>query len=143
MLRGMKLVKLPEEAQEMLNNEFCDKEKPLIWIATVDDGNPHLAPVCFTKVIDNDKLLIAVNFATKTMENIQKGSKVAIGSAVYYDGYMIKGTGKIIKEGNHFQQVKKMVKERFGEKIKPQAAILVEIEEVYSLKPKPGSKKIT
>lgn len=136
------MVKLPEEAQEMLNNEFCSKEKPLIWIATVDDGNPHLAPVCFVKVIDSDKLLIAVNFASKTMKNIQKGSKVAIGSAKYYDGYMIKGTGKIIKEGSHFEEVKNMVKERFGEKIKPQAALLVEIEEIYSLKPKPGSKRI-
>ncbi|MBC7101134.1 pyridoxamine 5'-phosphate oxidase family protein [Methanothermobacter tenebrarum] len=136
------MVKLPEEAQEMLNNEFCNKEKPLIWIATVNDGNPHLAPVCFVKVIDSDKLLIAVNFASKTMKNIQKGSKVAIGSAKYYDGYMIKGTGKIIKEGSHFEEVKNMVKERFGEKIKPQAALLVEIEEIYSLKPKPGSKRI-
>ncbi|MBC7117931.1 MAG: pyridoxamine 5'-phosphate oxidase family protein, partial [Methanobacteriaceae archaeon] len=79
------MVKLPEEAQEMLNNEFCNKEKPLIWIATVNDGNPHLAPVCFVKVIDSDKLLIAVNFASKTMKNIQKGSKVAIGSAKYYE----------------------------------------------------------
>jgi predicted pyridoxine 5'-phosphate oxidase superfamily flavin-nucleotide-binding protein len=142
MLGVKTLVKLPEEAREMLNNEFCNKEKPLIWIATVDDGNPHLAPVCFTKVIDSDKLLIALNFATKTIKNIQRGSKVAIGSAIYYDGYMIKGTGKIIKEGNHFQEVKKMVKERFGEKIKPQAALLVEIEEIYSLKPKPGSKRL-
>ncbi|MDD3454938.1 MAG: uncharacterized protein PWQ74_718 [Methanobacteriaceae archaeon] len=136
------MVKLPEEAKEMLSNEFCNKEKPLVWIATVEDGNPHLAPVCFTKVVDNEKLLIAVNFASKTMENIQKGSKVAIGSAIYYDGYMIKGTGKIVKEGEHFEEVKRMVKERFGEKIKPQAALLVEIEEVYSLKPKPGSKRI-
>ncbi|BAW30793.1 MAG TPA: pyridoxamine 5'-phosphate oxidase family protein [Methanothermobacter sp.] len=137
------MVKLPEEAQEMLNNESCNKEKPLIWIATVDEENPHLAPVCFVKVIDNDKLLVAINFASKTMKNIEKGSKVAIGSAVYYDGYMIKGTGQIIKEGEHFKETKKMVKERFGEKIKPQAALLVEIEEIYSLKPKPGSKKIT
>lgn len=136
------MVKLPEEALEMLNNEFCDKEKPLIWIATVDEGNPHLAPVCFVKALDGDKLLISVNFASKTMENIERGSKVAIGSAIYYDGYMIKGTGTIIKKGEHFEEVKRMVKERFGEKIKPQAAILVEIEEVYSLKPKPGIKKI-
>ncbi|MDI9624096.1 MAG: pyridoxamine 5'-phosphate oxidase family protein [Methanothermobacter sp.] len=136
------MVKLPEEAREMLNNAFCNKEKPLIWIATVDEGNPHLAPVCFVKVVDDDKLLVSINFASKTMQNIEKGSKIAMGSAVYYDGYMIKGTGKIIKEGEHFEETKRMVKERFGEKIKPQAALLVEIEEVYSLKPKPGSKRI-
>lgn len=136
------MVELPKEAAEMFNNEYCDKEKPLVWVATIDEENPHLAPFCFTKVVEGDKLLVAINFASKTMKNIQKGSKVAVGAAIYYDGYMVKGTGSIIKEGKYFEEVAKMVKERFGEKIKPQAALLVDAEEVYSLKPTTGRKKI-
>ena len=69
------MVDLPEEAVEMFNNEDCDKSRPLVWISTVGvrdkEGSPHLAPVCFTKVLDRDKILVAINFATQTMYNIK------------------------------------------------------------------------
>jgi uncharacterized protein len=140
------MVDLPEEAIEMFENENCDKNKPLVWIATVGvmdkEGSPHLAPVCFTKVLDTDKLLVAINFATKTMYNIETYSRVAVGIAVHYEGYLIKGTGAIIKKGSQYEQVQEIVKVRFGDKIKPQAALMIYVEEVYSLKPGPGSKKI-
>jgi len=140
------MVELPEEAMEMFNNENCDKEKPLVWLATIGtmdkEGNPHLAPVCFTKVVENDKLLIAINFATKTMSNIETYSKVAVGTAIHYEGFMARGTGMIIREGEYLEEVKEMVKQRFGDKIKPQAALMVDVEEVYSLKPRPGGKRI-
>jgi predicted pyridoxine 5'-phosphate oxidase superfamily flavin-nucleotide-binding protein len=140
------MVDLPEEAIEMFNNENCDTNKPLVWISTVSlskmEGSPHLAPVCFTKVLDNDKLLVAINFATQTMYNIGTYSRVAVGIAVHYEGYLIKGSGSIIKKGSQFEQVQKMVKARFGDKIKPIAALLIDVEELYSLKPGPGSKKL-
>ena len=145
-MRRNRMVDLPDEAIEMFNNENCDKSKPLVWISTVGvidkEDNPHLAPVCFTKVLDKDKLLVAINFATQTMYNIETYSKVAVGIAVHYEGYLIKGTGVIIKKGLEFEQVQEMVKSRFGDKIKPQAALLISVEGVYSLKPGPGSKKI-
>ncbi|MBM4242130.1 MAG: hypothetical protein FJ150_10815 [Euryarchaeota archaeon] len=140
------MVQLPEEAIEMFNNENCDKDKPLVWIATVGnmdvEGSPHIAPVCFTKVVESDKLLIAINFATKTMSNIETYSKVAVGIAVHYEGFMVRGSGMIIKDGEYFEEVGEMVKARFGDKIKPQAALLIDILEVYSLKPGPGGKRV-
>ncbi|WJI08784.1 hypothetical protein FGU46_01095 [Methanobacterium sp. CWC-01] len=140
------MVDLPEEAVEMFNNEDCDKSRPLVWISTVGvrdkEGSPHLAPVCFTKVLDRDKILVAINFATQTMYNIETYSRVALGIAVHYDGYLVKGTGAIIEKGSEFEQVQEMVKARFGDKIKPKAALLIYVEEVYSLKPGSGSKKI-
>lgn len=140
------MVELPDKAVEMFDNPECDKNYPLIWIATVGvmdkEGSPHLAPVCFTKVIGKDKLLIAINFAIKTMFNIETYSKVAIGTAVHYEGFMIKGTGAIIKKGSQFDEIQQMVKARFGDKIKPIAALSIDIEEVYSLKPGPGSKRL-
>lgn len=140
------MVELPEEAVKMFDNPECDKKQPLIWISTVEgleqDGTPHLAPVCFVKVIKNDELLVAVNFVTKTMYNIETNSKVAVGVAVPYEGFLIKGSGTIIKKGPQFDEVQSMVKARFGDKIKPKAAISIYVEEVYSLKPGPGSKRI-
>jgi predicted pyridoxine 5'-phosphate oxidase superfamily flavin-nucleotide-binding protein len=140
------MVDLPEEAVEMFNNEDCDKSRPLVWISTVGvrdkEGDPHLAPVCFTKVLDTNKILVAINFATQTMYNIETYSRVAVGIAVHYDGFLAKGTGAIIEKGSEFEQVEEMVKARFGDKIKPKAALLIYVEEVYSLKPDSGSKKI-
>lgn len=58
------MVKLSKKIIEMFNNEYCDKNKPLIWVATTDnEGNPHLAPICFSKVINKNKILISINFA--------------------------------------------------------------------------------
>jgi uncharacterized protein len=140
------MVDLTEDAIEMFNNQNCDKTKPLVWISTVGvmdkEENPHLAPVCFTKVIDKNKLLVAINFATKTMYNVETYSKVAVGIAKHYEGFLIKGSGFIIRKGSQFELVKEMVKARFGDKIKPIAALLIDVEELYSLKPGPGSKKL-
>lgn len=140
------MVDLPEEAVEMFNNEDCDKSRPLVWISTVGvrdkEGSPHLAPVCFTKVLDKDKILVAINFATQTIYNIETYSRVALGIAVHYDGYLVKGIGAIIEKGSEFVKVQEMVKARFGDKIKPKAALLIYVEEVYSLKPGSGSKRL-
>ena len=140
------MVDLPEEAVEMFNNEDCDKSRPLVWISSIGvkdpEGIPHLAPVCFTKVLDQDKILVAVNFATQTMRNIETHYRVAVGIAVHYDGYLVKGAGEIIKKGDEFEQVQEMVKARFGDKIKPKAALLIRVDEVYSLKPGSGSKRL-
>ena len=77
------MVDLPDEAIEMLSNENCEKDKPLIWVSTVGtDAIPHCVPVCFVKVMDKDKILIAVNFITQTTRNIKMGSMVAVSVAV-------------------------------------------------------------
>jgi uncharacterized protein len=140
------MVDLPEDAVEMFNNEYCDKSKPLVWISSINlskmEGSPHLAPVCFTKVLDKDKILVSINFATQTMRNIETYSRVAVGIAVHFEGFLVKGSAAIMKTGSHFDQVQEMVKQRFGDKIKPQAALVIYVEEVYSLKPGPGSKRI-
>ena len=137
------MVEMTEEVIKMLENIDCDKTKALTWIATVTkEGDPHLAPVCFVKSIDKDKLLIGVSFITKTALNIKNGSKVAVGNAVYPDGYMVKGKGEIFKEGPFFEDFKERIEKRFGGKIKPKAALLLTVDEVYHLKPAGGKKRI-
>ncbi len=134
-----------KEIGEYFDNS-CSKEKPLIWVATLSDGTPHLVPVCFVKPIEDSKLLIANNFITKTVRNIAKGSKVAVGVATRtddgYDGYMIKGSAKIVKKGPLYEDIRRTVEERTKGKRRPRSAILVSIDEVYSLKPSPDRKRI-
>lgn len=137
------MVTMPDEVVKTFENVDCDKTKALTWIATVTkEGDPHLAPVCFIKPIDKDKLLIGIAFITHTASNIKNGSRVAVGSAVYPNGYMVKGKGELLKEGTYFEDYKARIDKRFGGKIKPKAALLVNVEEIYHLKPAEGKKKI-
>lgn len=137
------MVEMPDEVIKMFENIDCDKTKTLTWVATItEEGEPHLAPVCFVKPIGKDKLLIGVSFISKTVSNVKDGSRVAIGNAVYPNGYMVKGSGNILTEGSYFDDFKERIEKRFGGKIKPKAALLVSIEEVYHLKPAEGKKRI-
>ena len=134
---------MPDEVIKMFENIDCDKTKVLTWVATVTkEGGPHIAPACFIKPIDKDKLLIGISFMTKTASNIKNGSKVAVGNAVYPNGYMVKGIGKILDQGSYFDDFKERIDKRFGGKIKPKAVLLVEVEEIYHLKPAEGKKRI-
>ncbi len=137
------MVAMPEEVIKMFDNPDCDKQKALTWVSTVtDEGEPHLAPVCFVKPVDKDKLLIGISFISKTATNIKNGSRVAVGNAVYPNGYMIKGSGEIIESGEYFEDFKERLNKRFGGKIKAKAALLINVEEVYHLKPAKGRKRI-
>jgi predicted pyridoxine 5'-phosphate oxidase superfamily flavin-nucleotide-binding protein len=137
------MVAMPDEVIKMFDNPDCNKEKTLTWVSTVtEDGAPHLAPACFVKPVDNDKLLIGISFMSKTSANIKNGSSVAVANAVYPNGYMIKGSGEITTTGKYFEDVKERINKRYGGKIKPKAALLVKVEEVYHLKPAEGKKRI-
>ncbi len=137
------MVAMPDEVIKMFENPDCDKQKPLSWVSTVTkEGDPHVAPVCFVKPIDKDKLLLGVSFISKTASNVKGGSRVAVGNAVYPNGYMIKGSGEVMSEGKYFDDFKERINKRFGGKIKPKAVLLVNVEEVYHLKPAEGRKRI-
>ena len=138
------MVTMPDEVIKMFENPDCDKQKVLTWVATTtEEGEPHLMPACFVKVIDNDKLLIGIAFATQTISNIENGSLVTVANAVYPNGYMVKGKGNMSFEGPHFEDYKTRIEKRFGGKIKPKAVLLVNVEKVYHLKPAEGKKLMT
>lgn len=137
------MVAMPDEVMKMFENPDCDKLKVLTWVSTVtEDGAPHLAPACFIKPVDNDKLLIGISFMSKTVSNIKNGSGVAVANAVYPNGYMVKGSGEILNSGKYFEDVKERINKRYGGKIKPKAALIVKVEEIYHLKPAEGKKRI-
>lgn len=137
------MVSMSDEVIKMFENPDCDKQKVLTWVSTVTkEGDPHLAPACFIKPIEKDKILIGISFMSRTAENVRNGSRVAVANAVYPNGYMVKGSGEILTEGPHFEDVKERINKRYGGKIKPRAALLVKVEEVYHLKPAEGKKRI-
>ena len=137
------MVKMTEEVLKVFDNQDCDKNKTLTWIATVSkQGEPHLMPACFVKSVDDDKLLIGIAFAAQTITNIELGSKVTVANATYPNGYMVKGKGEILLEGPYFNDYKQRIEKRFAGKIKPKAALMVYAKEIYHLKPSEGKKLI-
>ncbi len=138
------MVQIPEEVIKTFDNPECDKQKSLTWVSTVSDEGqkPHMMPACFVKVVDGDKILIGIAFATQTISNVKLGSQVAIANATYPNGYMVKGKGQILADGPHFDDYKLRIEKRFGGKIKPKAVLLVDVEEIYHLKPSEGKKMV-
>lgn len=138
------MTELPEEAIKMFSNENCEKDKPLIWVSTVGtDSIPHSVPVCFSKVIDKDKILLSVNFIIQTTRNIKMGSMVAVSVAIPYNGYMATGNGEVFTSGDMFNDAAERVKNRYGGKIESKAAILITVQRIFRLKPTAGKKEIT
>lgn len=138
------MVDLPDDAIKMFSNENCDKDKPLVWISTVStDSSPHCVPVCFTRIIDKDKILIAVNFITQTAKNIRMGSMVTASVAIPFTGFMVTGKGEIFTSGDLFDDVAERVKTRFGGKVESKAAILIQVQRIFKLAPTAAKKEIT
>tara|TARA_B100000315_G_scaffold148725_1_gene137555 strand:- start:45 stop:512 length:468 start_codon:yes stop_codon:yes gene_type:complete len=137
----------------------CESEASLVWIATQEKNTPHLVPVCFVKYVNEDKLMIANVYISKTIKNIKGGSEVAIGLSFMdkggRDGYLLKGKAQIIEKGtqdtpdhdiinisSYFEKFSQDIVNKTGGKRKPNSAILVYVKQIYSLKPYKGKKKI-
>lgn len=123
----------------------CEKDSPLTWIATLGDGDPHLAPVCFVKYLGDGELLIASVFLRKTLKNIEEGSRVALGVSFMSkgrDGYLVKGKAAVKRSGSLFEGFREEITALTKGKRTPRAVILVKAEEIYSLKPGTGKKRI-
>ncbi len=136
-----------EAGKEILDffDNLCEREKPLVWVATTCDGEPHVVPVCFVKPAGMDKILIANNFVAKTAKNILRGSRVALSAVKFTDGYvgyMLKGRAEVLESGELFESMKKLVEEKTNGKRSPRSAILVHIEKIYSLKPGAERKRV-
>ena len=133
---------------EYLNffDTMCNKDRPLVWVATISsDGRPHLVPTCFVTPLDDNRVAVGCVFIKKTLENVKRNKYVTLAAVRFaegYDGYMIKGTGELVDDGVVFDQIKKAVYESSKGKRTVYRTLIVTIEQVYSLRPASGSKRI-
>lgn len=127
-------------------DNLCQREKPLIWVATTSgDGRPHVVPTCFVKPLDGETIAIGCTFVKKTVNNIKQNGQVAMAAAKFdggYDGYMVKGKAKVVEQGAVFDRMSATVKEATGGRRTVRHVILVSVDEVYSLSPREGRKRV-
>jgi len=129
--------KLTDEMKEMILTQQC-------FHATVSkDGIPNNAPKRSTRVFNDETLIYSEGTGGTTYRNILDGSRVAVAvvNREILDGYRFLGTPKVLTEGPVYERSAEMsLKSGMP---KPKAVILIQIDEIHSLKPGPmAGKKI-
>ena len=129
--------KLTPEMKEMIMNQQC-------FHATVSkDGIPNNAPKRSTRIFNDETLIFSEGTGRKTYQNILDGSKVAVAvvNREILDGYRFIGTPEVLTSGDIYDKSAEMSLK--AGMPKPQAVILIHIDEIHSLKPGPmAGKKI-
>ncbi len=114
---------------EELINAWDNRNGPVIFSTVDKKGMPNAIYATCVKLYEQNRIVIADNYFSKTRNNIASGTK---GSILFITGdrkaYQIKGLIKYYKEGEIFDDMKNWLDPRFP----GHAATVLHIEEVYS-----------
>lgn len=126
-----------------MTKEMIDAlEKDLVFLATASsDGVPNVVPIGFARPIDEETILIADNYMNKTHQNLEKNPWISL---VTKDAtkcpFQFKGKVEIFESGKYFDTVTEWGQNAMT-KLTPKAAILMKVEEIYSIMPGPDAGK--
>ncbi|MCK9150678.1 pyridoxamine 5'-phosphate oxidase family protein [Methanobacterium alcaliphilum] len=127
----------------VMNEEMMDAiEKNLVFLSTAnEEGVPNVVPIGFARPLDEKTILIADNYMKKTIKNLHENPKLSliISDAKSFP-YQFKGSVKIFKSGEYFDQVVEWAQNVMTE-LEPKSAILFTVEEIYSVQPGPEAGK--
>ena len=131
------MAQLTQEMKEMIGTQQC-------FLATVSkEGVPNNAPKRSTRVFNDETLIFSEGTGGNTYRNLLDGSRVAVAvvNREILDGYRFLGTPKVLTEGEIYEKSAEMSLK--AGMPKPIAVILIQIDEIHSLKPGPmAGKKI-
>lgn len=126
--------------QEMM--DAVEKDNVVFFATATKDGVPNVVPIGFARPIDNKTIMIVDNFMNKTRKNLENNPKASL---VPRDAskcpYQFKGTVEIHTSGKEFDDAVDWATSVMS-KLAPKAAIILKVEEIYSVQPGPdaGSK---
>ena len=117
-------------------------ENDLVFLATASpDGVPNVVPIGFARPIDEDTILIADNYMNKTRLNLEKNPRISL---VTKDAtkcpFQFKGKVEIFESGKYFDTVTEWGQNAMT-KLTPKAAVLMKVDEIYSIQPGPDAGK--
>lgn len=131
------MAKLTQEMKDMIKAQQS-------YIATTSkDGIPNIAPKGSTRALDDETIVFQEGFGGQTYKNIVDGSKVAICvvDRKAPDGYRFLGTPQVQTSGPVFEKMADAAAQ--AGRPAPLAAIVIPIDDIYSVKPnKNAGKKI-
>jgi predicted pyridoxine 5'-phosphate oxidase superfamily flavin-nucleotide-binding protein len=122
--------------------EIAAKTKGFAVATTTKDGEPHVVPVGFGKVLSEDELLLVDVFMKKTLENIKANPRVAVSvwDMESLKGYEFKGIARIETSGKIFDESANMVKSIMPQ-LSAKGAIIVKVDSIYVRTPGPDAGK--
>lgn len=126
-------------SQEMM--ESIEKNN-IIWLATANENNrPNVVPIGLAKPLNNKTILLVANFMNKTFENLKNNPQAAIAvNNISECPYQFKGIVEIHESGKYFEDAVDWAKSVMSQ-LNPKAAVLLKVEEVYSVQPGPEAGK--
>ena len=122
------MAKLTEEMKTLVGNQQA-------FVATASpDCVPNIGPKGSTRVLDDEHIAFFELSGGRTWENLQKNPKVAIAvvDRSTMQGYRFVGSAELIKEGELYEDAKKLA-EMLKIPTPPLAAVKVKVDEIYDL----------
>jgi len=131
------MAKITEEMKEI-----AQKTKGFAVATVTKDGDSHVIPVAFGKVLSDEEILLMDVFMKRTEENIKANSKIAVSvwDMESLKGYEFKGNARIETSGKVFDEGVKMVKSMMPQ-LSPKAAVIVTVSSIYVRSPGPDAGK--
>lgn len=126
--------RIPQDVREYLTANS-------LWhVATCANNKPNVAPLLFTAVSDDDKLLLGNVFMNVALENVKANPNVAISVAAFPPpkGYQVKGKGTYSEDAKYVSVLAPRA-EKMGLTVK--GVIVVEIDEIIVTTPGPDVGK--
>ena len=126
--------------QEMMN--AVEKDNVVFFATATKDGIPNVVPIGFARPLDEKKIIIVDNYMNKTRKNLEANPKASL---VPRDAskcpYQFKGSVEIHTSGKLFDDAVDWATSVMS-KLAPKAAIILNVEEIYTVQPGPdaGSK---
>jgi len=111
-------------------------EKAKVWAVATSDKNglPNVVPIAYVKILSENQILLMDIFMKKTRKNIEENPNIALCAwNSESKGYQFKGRAQIITSGKLFDEGVKWVKSK--EDLSPKAAIVVNVEAIYTITP--------
>ena len=155
-------MEMSEEIQQMLDEN-------IVYLATsTPEGKPNVVPIGLVHAISDEELLIVDVLFKKTRRNLEENPEVAISftDMKRLQSYQLKGKAKIFKNGEIYEKAFDIMKEKalrrkeslgkvgdpeiserarkiseMHKRLKPRAAVLITIEEIYSHIPEPKERR--
>ena len=118
------MTSLPPEARQAWEN----RERRVVLTTTDAQGVPNSIWTLCAELLDDDKVVIANNSMSKTLENVKLGGKAALlFIAPKREAYQLKGRVEHHSEGPIYDYLKSWLNPDYPGK----SAVLFKIEEVY------------
>jgi uncharacterized protein len=128
----------------VMTKEMMDaiEKDNLVFLATATaEGTPNVVPIGFARPIDSETIMIVDNFMNKTHKNLENNPKASL---VVRDAsecpYQFKGSVELVESGKYFDDAVDWAKSVMSQ-LAPKAAILLKVEEIYSIQPGPEAGK--